>query len=269
MRGELSLSIGSPAAGDRGVSRCAVRVHCRKKLPRRANVTLATPALRTLDRQEAPTSQPRPNLHFFNLPQAGSTQFAQHQLVIATSSLPSVRHKRAAETWTDFPQITQMPKIKSFAPSWLNEPAPGHKLFELSNDDVNFPASLLYGRKPRPGPRRTIARRGTEVFVAVGKQIRWGDLAYLKESWEAKSSTGVHVKTESADDSFEIYDETAPGNGHVEDLAEGYRVSASPVGTILVPFSVANSLGNRLSRRLSPTTSASSSCPQTGISWPF
>ena len=114
-----------------------------------------------------------------------------------------------------------MPKITSFAPSWLNEPSPAHKLFEQPSDDAGIPAALQYGRKSRPGPRRTIARRGTEVFVAVGKQIRWGDLAYLRESWEtkhARSGSGTRIKRESSDSPD--YDD-----GNADDGTEGYRVS--------------------------------------------
>ncbi|KAK0718376.1 hypothetical protein B0T26DRAFT_741375 [Lasiosphaeria miniovina] len=126
-----------------------------------------------------------------------------------------------------------MPRIKSFAPSWLNEPAPAHKLFEPSIDDIKLPASLAYSRKAKLGPRRTIAKRGTEIFVAVGKQIRWGDLAHLKESWESQHSrgaAGVRIKREDSDGSFEIYDEEATsGNGHPGGLAEGYRTLKTPV----------------------------------------
>jgi len=109
-----------------------------------------------------------------------------------------------------------MPKIKSFAPGWLNEPSPGHKLFELTPEDNKLPASLAFSRKAKPGPRRTIARRGTEVFVAVGKQIRWGNLAALKETWESKQTRTTTP--------FEIYDEEAGGE-HAA-LADGYRVCA-------------------------------------------
>lgn len=120
-----------------------------------------------------------------------------------------------------------MPKIKSFAPSWLNEPSPAHKLFEQPIDDARIPSNLPYGKKPNPGPRRTIARRGTEVFVAVGKQIRWGDLAYLKESWEtkhARSNSGARIKREGSDDSFDH------DNGIIGHETEGYRVSRMPQG---------------------------------------
>lgn len=110
-----------------------------------------------------------------------------------------------------------MPKIKSFAPGWLNGPSPGHKLFELSADDSRVPAALPYGKKQKPGPRRTIARRGTEVFVAAGKHIRWGDLAYLKDSWETKHAT----RSTSLD-----HDDGA--------ACDGYRVSPfPPTATVL------------------------------------
>lgn len=122
-----------------------------------------------------------------------------------------------------------MPKIKSFAPAWLNEPAPGHKLFEAPVDDSKLAAPSAHGKKTKPGPRRTIARRGTEVFVAVGKQIRWGDLVYLKESWETRRSGSIpRSRREESAASFEIYDEEADRNGHTGQTGEaggGYRVS--------------------------------------------
>jgi nucleoporin NUP82 len=120
-----------------------------------------------------------------------------------------------------------MPRIKSFAPAWLNEPAPGHKLFEQPVGDSNHPAHLAYSKKSKPGPRRTIARRGTEVFVAVGKQIRWGDLARLKETWESsRHGSGIRVPTQDSSASFEVYDEEAAA-GNTGSPGEGYRVSDS------------------------------------------
>ncbi|KAL2156532.1 hypothetical protein VTH82DRAFT_1277 [Thermothelomyces myriococcoides] len=121
----------------------------------------------------------------------------------------------------------QMPKIKSFAPGWLNEPSsPGHKLFEQCADDAKASAIIPYGKRAKSGPRRTIARRGTEVFVAVGKTLRWGDLAYLKESWEtkhARSTPGTRIKKEGSEDSPE-YDGTIPGHA-----TDGYRTIKTPV----------------------------------------
>jgi len=82
-----------------------------------------------------------------------------------------------------------MPKVISYTPAWLSKPNPGHEIFAPSSKDVNYPSlsAVSTGKKgPKPGPRRTIARRGTEIFVAVGKEIRWADLVYLKEAWEDK-----------------------------------------------------------------------------------
>lgn len=72
-----------------------------------------------------------------------------------------------------------MPKIISATPSWLRRPSPGSELFA--------PLPDAKPTKPgRPGPRRTIARKDTQVFVAVGNQIRWADLALLQAQWKEK-----------------------------------------------------------------------------------
>ena len=132
-----------------------------------------------------------------------------------------------------------MPKIKSYVPSWLNEPAPGHKLFAPSTDDASLPNSQLHSDRAKPGPRRTIARRGSEIFVAVGKQIRWGNLVHLKDSWESKQSKsifGSRFKKEDSDGSFELYDEEADSSKAQDGAAsEGYRVR---VPRLLVCFFV-------------------------------
>jgi nucleoporin NUP82 len=131
-----------------------------------------------------------------------------------------------------------MPKIRSYVPSWLNEPAPGHKLFVPSTDDAKQPNTQLYSNRAKLGPRRTIARRGTEIFVAVGKQIRWGNLVHLKESWESKQSKsifGSRFKKEDSDGSFELYDEEADSN-HAQNGAasEGYRVRNSAIPCLFI-----------------------------------
>jgi nucleoporin NUP82 len=116
-----------------------------------------------------------------------------------------------------------MPNVVSYTPVWLSKPAPGHEIFTAaitkapSAQATSFKAhSESVKRNAKPGPRRTIARRGTEVFVAVGKEIRWADLVYLKESWEEKQSqqrgeSNERQTLEEAEDD---------GQGH----AQGYRV---------------------------------------------
>lgn len=116
-----------------------------------------------------------------------------------------------------------MPKIKAYTPSWLLDPAPGHQLFGLQQADMKSSAysSYISKKKTKPGPRRTIARRGTEVFAAVGKELRWGDLVYMKETWQAKqdrSCGAFGIKREDVGDE----NGDVPGEGAT---AEGYRVS--------------------------------------------
>jgi hypothetical protein len=145
-----------------------------------------------------------------------------------------------------------MPKIKSFAPGWLNQPAPGHKLFASSIDD-SLPAPLAQTQKSRPGRRQTVARRGTEVFVAAGKQIRWGDFVYLKESWEGKQRNGGarYRREEESDGSFEVYDEEATTAGS---MVEGYRVRTPILSHSLCLRAPTNDRKYRRSRHRWPTT---------------
>ncbi|CCU81572.1 hypothetical protein BGHDH14_bgh00310 [Blumeria hordei DH14] len=85
-----------------------------------------------------------------------------------------------------------MPKVISFTPEWLSRPNPVHDIFtgpELklppSKPTVTYDgAGASIKRITKPGPRRNLARRGTEIFVAVEKEIRWTDLARQKEAWE-------------------------------------------------------------------------------------
>lgn len=86
-----------------------------------------------------------------------------------------------------------MPKVKSYSAAWLSKNALGHQLFEPSSDTLRARAlspAAASRKEAAPGPRRTIANRGTQVFVANGREIRWGDLAYLKEQWSNGQSRG-------------------------------------------------------------------------------
>lgn len=86
-----------------------------------------------------------------------------------------------------------MPKILSYTPAWLSRPSPGFSLFSTDGKKLAVDADKCSDQKSRngtsrkedwQGPHRTLARRGTEVFVVVGNTIRWADLRKLKE-WEA------------------------------------------------------------------------------------
>ncbi|KAJ5238440.1 hypothetical protein N7468_003059 [Penicillium chermesinum] len=81
-----------------------------------------------------------------------------------------------------------MPKVNSFAPAWLCRPSPGASLFTSSAiqspaDQQNGAKSALYN-----GPTKTIAKRGTEIFTVVDNEIRWADLARLKEQWQQQQA---------------------------------------------------------------------------------
>lgn len=88
-----------------------------------------------------------------------------------------------------------MPKIISYTPSWLSRPSPGFHLFSSnrsadskrdaergSNQFVNGSGN----KKKLVGHVKTIARRGTEIFVVVDNEIRWSDLGMLKGDWEKR-----------------------------------------------------------------------------------
>ncbi|KAK2928570.1 hypothetical protein FoTM2_011432 [Fusarium oxysporum f. sp. vasinfectum] len=121
-----------------------------------------------------------------------------------------------------------MPKVKSYSAAWLSSNAPGHRLFEPSSEaskSRSLESAYSSKKKTIPGPRRTIAHRGTEVFVAVGREIRWGDLAYLKDEWANRyskrgSSQGIRIKRE---------DSTQPFDDESLESAAGLRTIKTPV----------------------------------------
>ncbi|KAF5668492.1 nucleoporin nup82 [Fusarium circinatum] len=121
-----------------------------------------------------------------------------------------------------------MPKVKSYSAAWLSSNALGHRLFEPSSEaskSRSLESAYSSKKKTIPGPRRTIAHRGTEVFVAVGREIRWGDLAYLKDEWTNRyskrgSSQGIRIKRE---------DSTQPFDDESLENAAGLRTIKTPV----------------------------------------
>lgn len=76
------------------------------------------------------------------------------------------------------------------------------------------------------------------MFVAVGKEIRWADLVYLKEAWE----DGQKTKTTKGKD------RDSRESQYSEDHAQGYRVSSAS------SFNASNTNSGRLSKLQSPRT---------------
>lgn len=94
-----------------------------------------------------------------------------------------------------------MPGTLKYTPSWLSRPSPGFDLFTPKSQPQLAQDQTKQNNKPF-GPARTIARRGTEIFVATGNELRWSDLVLLKEQWEEgynkkNGDTGDHDREES------------------------------------------------------------------------
>lgn len=66
-----------------------------------------------------------------------------------------------------------MPRVLSYTPDWLSRPKPAFNLFQ---------SNQLGPKQVLEGSRKTVAHRGTEVFVAAGKELRWGDLGLLRDA---------------------------------------------------------------------------------------
>lgn len=97
-----------------------------------------------------------------------------------------------------------MPKVNSYAPAWLCRPSPGASLF--ASTEVTSPAQgVQEGTRPPAtgGATRTIAKRGNEVFAVVDNEIRWSNLARLKDQWQQqarqKKSSAAHAKGQTKD----------------------------------------------------------------------
>jgi nucleoporin NUP82 len=89
-----------------------------------------------------------------------------------------------------------MPRILSYTPSWLARNTSGFQVFAETPKQAASSGVKSQAAAHTVSP--LIARRGTQVFVAVGNEIRWTDLVYLKD-YEAANS-GSRKTTPSAAD---------------------------------------------------------------------
>ncbi|KAK1079409.1 hypothetical protein LTR33_006410 [Friedmanniomyces endolithicus] len=71
-----------------------------------------------------------------------------------------------------------MPKVVAQQPPWIARGSAGHQLFQ-HDERAKIPTTkdVQYD-----GPTRKIAHRGTEIFVAVGNELRWADVNALEGS---------------------------------------------------------------------------------------
>ncbi|TGO33310.1 hypothetical protein BHYA_0253g00070 [Botrytis hyacinthi] len=118
-----------------------------------------------------------------------------------------------------------MPQVLGYTPTWLSKPNPGHEIFTAKPTGIQTAPGASYNPNEKKtnklGPKRTIARRGTEIFIAVGKEIRWADLVYLKETWENKQENQRSFLKGKSRVEEEVEAE--------ENVARGYRTLKIPV----------------------------------------
>ncbi|GME46385.1 nuclear pore complex protein an-nup82 [Neofusicoccum parvum] len=76
-----------------------------------------------------------------------------------------------------------MPRVLSYTPAWLSRGAPGFEVFSQASSKAKSPQKFTNGatKLQKPGPKRTVAHRGNEIFVVVGSEIRWANLLHLRE----------------------------------------------------------------------------------------
>ncbi|PGH13399.1 hypothetical protein AJ79_03678 [Helicocarpus griseus UAMH5409] len=87
-----------------------------------------------------------------------------------------------------------MPKIIDYSPPWLSRPSPGATFFSGSGSERQPQFNRIAKGKDAGdtrdqsyiGPKRALARRGTEIFAVVDNQIRWSNLATLKDEWQVE-----------------------------------------------------------------------------------
>ncbi|EEP75951.1 conserved hypothetical protein [Uncinocarpus reesii 1704] len=127
-----------------------------------------------------------------------------------------------------------MPRVVDYAPAWLSRPSPGATFFSSSSSkkpSENDAESYF-------GPTNILARRGTEVFAVVDNQIRWANLALLKDQWQE----GVRQKRRETGYGSDETDTVSSGsvriskngagnktNGGSSEVESRYRVLTAPI----------------------------------------
>ncbi|KAK2795554.1 hypothetical protein FQN51_000408 [Onygenales sp. PD_10] len=126
-----------------------------------------------------------------------------------------------------------MPKIIDYAPPWLSRPSPGANVFSSTAPEHSPHASRNAKGKDGPdtreqpylGPKRTLARRGTEIFTVVDNQIRWSSLSALKDEWQAE----VRQKRNQTGRGRDRERSPSPAAGQADKQPSLYRVLTVPV----------------------------------------
>lgn len=99
-----------------------------------------------------------------------------------------------------------MPKVIEYTPPWLSRPSRGFSVFtpkesigSRGTEANGIQRNGIASTEPYMGPKRLLAQRGTEVFVAAGNKIRWTDLCMLKEDYEAERDARANARRRRTD----------------------------------------------------------------------
>lgn len=109
-----------------------------------------------------------------------------------------------------------MPRVLSYTPAWLSRGAPGFEVFSQASSKSKFPRKFTNGtsKQHKPGPKRTIAHRGNEIFVVVGNEIRWANLLHLRERGLPKDRRDFGRSWRASRDARELTEELEEGQAY-------------------------------------------------------
>ncbi|KXT15387.1 hypothetical protein AC579_2195 [Pseudocercospora musae] len=118
-----------------------------------------------------------------------------------------------------------MPKVIQRAPKWLDYGQPAHDFFQPANkSSINGKARAASEfESAKEGPSKQIAHRGTEVFYATGNELRWADLALLKEAGEGGIRPG-RGQPQTSPQLYKTLQTSIPSNQSIQ------QISVSPTG---------------------------------------
>ena len=102
-----------------------------------------------------------------------------------------------------------MLKVIGHTPAWLSSPSAGAAVFDPESKKKSADSPARRAAQPPSsseynGTTRLIAHRGTEIFVAVGNELRWADLKTLKQDWE-ESSRSPRRTNSASKESKQLY----------------------------------------------------------------
>ena len=69
----------------------------------------------------------------------------------------------------------------AFTPPWLVMPSPGRRMFLPRTPATGKPSQTRHAPQGEK-PKRTIVVHDSEIFVAVGNEIRWTDVQTLRQA---------------------------------------------------------------------------------------